>query len=288
MEHKRDLSSYNRPDRFKTRRARSLGQNFLKNHSIATRIAGSVPYEALPYLFEIGPGRGILTKELLKRGGKVRAVELDKGLKPYLDPVLIDHGTDLELIWGNALDNMGTFFLEPTFLISNLPFNISTELFYRICEGIPFYELSRTPFLGGIVMLQEEFGRRLLNGPGSKDYGRLSVLFQSKMVAKPIFRVRRSNFDPSPDVDALVIEFGPRRKDVRIPKDETMFHNVLIASFSSRRKKLRNSLHPGNLGMRCDMSDIRALLQQLIVDDLRPEQLEMDRFMDIADGLTRL
>jgi 16S rRNA (adenine1518-N6/adenine1519-N6)-dimethyltransferase len=271
-----------------TRRSRSLGQNFLTNDYISERIAASIPEEALRYLFEIGPGKGILTEKLLLRGGKVRAVELDERMRPYLSPLIKTYGQDIDIIWGNAIDSVGTMFLQPTFLVSNLPFNISTELFYGLCEGLPFSDLIMTPFLGGIVMVQEEFGRRLLNGPGSKDYGKLSILFQSKMDAHPLFRVKRGNFDPVPNVDALVISFGPKRNGVRIPKDETMFKKVLLASFSSRRKKLRNSLHPGDLGIRSDMNAIRGLLQRLDIDDLRPEELSVDRFLDISDGLTGL
>jgi len=283
----RTISTLTRKNSKKNRKSSPLGQNFLTNQYIAERIAASVPDEALHHLFEIGPGKGILTKELLKLGGKIRAVEIDETLRPYLCPIVKEHGQDLDIIWGDALDILGTIFMETTFLISNLPFNISTELFYRIYDGIPYSDIPKTPFLGGIVMVQEEFGRRLISGPGGKDYGRLSILFQSKMEAQPILRVKRGKFDPVPDVDALVIGFEPKRTELRIPMDEPLFQKILIASFSSRRKKLRNSLHPGNLGMSCGINDIRELLKEMEVDDLRPEQLSIDRFMDIADSLMR-
>ncbi|MCK7483198.1 MAG: hypothetical protein M0C28_43710 [Candidatus Moduliflexus flocculans] len=198
-------------------------------------------------------------------------------MRPFLSPSSKTYGQDLDIIWGNAIGSVGKMFLQPTFLVSNLPFNISTELFYGLCEGLPFNDLIMTLIsLGGIVMVQEEFGRRLLNGTREARITENLAYSSSQRWMRTHFPGLKGGISiPVPNVDALVISFGPKRNGVRIPKDETMFKKVLLASFSSRRKKLGNSLHPGDLGIRSDMKAIRGLLRKdWTSDHLRPEELQ--------------
>ena len=210
------------------RPSRRLGQHFLLDPRPASWMADRAAYMA-DRVFEVGPGLGALTGALLERGLLVKAVEVDRRLYLYLLGRFreqVEAGR-LELVHGDALDHD----LGGWLVVGNLPFSITS----------PFLEkLVKEGARGAVLMLQEEVVRRILAGPGTRDYGRLTVWVRAHFRATPGPRVPRWSFYPVPEVGSgiLILEWA------ELPDYGSMetFEELLRAAFSRRRKKLRNAL----------------------------------------------
>jgi len=203
-------------------------QNFLVNARIADFIIQRAALSPEDTVLEIGPGKGILTARLLEKC-KVYAIEIDKELCDYLQATFsedINEG-NLELICGDALKvDFPTF----TKVVANIPYHISSPLLFKILD----YEFEK-----GILMLQYEFAERLVAKPGSKKYGRLSVMMYYNGEARILKRVKRGNFRPVPKVDSAIVEIVKRD---RFCYDRDVLDYVVRRLFEHRRKKIRNIL----------------------------------------------
>ena len=245
---------------------KSFGQHFLTQDSIAERLADALILDGCGAIVEVGPGKGILTKFLLNKGLPLYAVELDRDMIPILEKEF--SGSGLNLIQGDILrvrlDEIiagGVDFV----LTGNFPYNISSQIVFL---GLQHRE--RVPFMAG--MFQKEMAERICAGPGTKDFGVISVLTQAYYKANMLFTVKPGSFSPPPKVQSAVISLTRYRQEI----EGVPFHvlrRVVKMAFSQRRKKLRNTL----------MSIIPE--EKLIaqgVSDLRPEQIGVEQFISLA------
>jgi len=242
-----------------------LGQHFLNDENIAKKVVDSLSLSNYLNVLEIGPGTGVLTKYLIKKNINLKLVEIDNEsvefLKTHLsiDPLIILQHDFLKL-------DLSNIFTENFAIIGNFPYNISTQIIFKVLE----YKNSVPELIG---MFQKEVAERICEKKGSKKYGILSVLTQTYYDTKYLFSVPASVFTPPPKVISAVIRLV-RKEQIDINYNEKLFFKVVKLSFQQRRKTLRNSLKSFNL------SDI---LREDAIFDLRPEQLSVRDFIYITD-----
>ena len=218
---------------------RSLGQNFLFDLNLTARIARAAePLENITVV-EIGPGPGGLTRALLALGARrVVAIERDRRAIAALEEIGARYPGQLEIVSGDALsidprDQLGP---ERARVVANLPYNIATALLVRWLTVEPW-----PPWYDSLLlMFQREVAERIVSAPGSKSYGRLSVLAGWRTEARILFDVARSAFVPPPKVTSSVVRLTPRR--VPLACDPAALQRVTEAAFGQRRKMLRQSL----------------------------------------------
>ncbi len=268
---------------------KSFGQNFLLEENIADRIVNEVPSQHLDKILEIGPGLGVLTERLLERGSKITAIEKDRTLANYLSEKfsVTDKG-EITIINEDALNILDDFLKKNLFIVSNLPFNISSRLTGNILDSVPFIPRKYNPFKGAVIMYQEEFARRLVSGHGGKEYGRLSVMFRSKMDHNEVMDVPKGAFHPVPKVNAKVVHFHPKDEYEIWPVDEELFRKLVHVVFLNRRKKMKNSVNPRSFGLELEMDDIKWILDDLDLTDRRPEELSPEIFIRLSNRLSDL
>ncbi|MCA1762158.1 MAG: 16S rRNA (adenine(1518)-N(6)/adenine(1519)-N(6))-dimethyltransferase RsmA [Cryomorphaceae bacterium] len=256
------------------RAKKHLGQHFLREDAIADKIAGSLTgTSSSTRILEIGPGMGILTRSLLSRKfEQLKLIELDTESVAYLHqhfPTLKD-----AVIEGDFLKiNLDKIFDGESFsIIGNFPYNISSQILFRVFEN-----RERIPEVVG--MFQREVAQRITSGHGTKDYGILSVLLQVYYHATYLFTVEEDAFDPPPKVKSGVLRLT-RNQTPSLPVSDSFFKAVVKAAFNQRRKTLRNSLsafltkpHP---------EELAEVLSR------RPEQMSPEDFINLAKALNDL
>lgn len=211
---------------------KSLGQHFLKDETVCRRIISVLEEEPFQRLLEVGPGGGALTKYLIRITDiDFKAVELDHEKILYL----IDHYPELsnKIIEGSILE-IGPPFKENFTLIGNFPYNISTQIMFRVLEW-------RDTTDRVIGMFQKEVAMRIASGPGNKDYGILSVMLQAYFKVEYLFDVDEDSFNPPPKVKSGVISLMNTNNPYNV-KDYRRLLILVKAAFSQRRKQLRNPL----------------------------------------------
>lgn len=235
----------------KVRPKKHLGQHFLTDAIVAEQTASLFDHysDRLPIL-EIGPGTGILTQFLLKKGVPVTAVEIDSESVAYLRNTLVPGG--LRLIEGDILQHTNDEILFPSdiCLIGNFPYNISSQIVFKVLE-----KKDKVKYFGG--MFQKEVADRLVAGPGSKTYGILSVLLNTFYDTRYAFTVSPDKFDPPPKVQSAVIGCV-RKESFVLPCRKSLFFDVVKTAFNQRRKTLRNALHKFNLHETHEFAKLRA------------------------------
>jgi len=220
---------------------KSLGQNFLLDLNLTGRIARAAGPLAGVTVVEIGPGPGGLTRALLSEGaGHVVAVERDDRAVAALGEVAAHYPGRLTVVAGDALALDGARPAEaaqsPARVVANLPYNIATPLlisWLTVEPWPPWYDRL-------VLMFQREVAERIVAGPGSKSYGRLSVLTGWRAEAKILFDIAPSAFVPPPKVTSSVVQLVPRANP--LPCERRMLERVTEAAFGQRRKMLRASL----------------------------------------------
>jgi len=249
---------------------KSLGQHFLTDHNIAQKIIAALP-DSPSNLVEIGPGTGILTKYILELPGKDPIfIETDQEAVDYLlDSLSIERH---KIVHEDILKvNLQSLVNGPYQIIGNLPYNISSQIFFRMLED-------RDRLRSAVVMIQKEVAERIRSAPGSKVYGILSVLLQTWFRIEYLFTVSEGVFNPPPRVKSAVIRLS-RNETTDIGCEPDHYFRVVKAGFNQRRKTLRNALKA--LIMDKDVSDIEDLLSK------RAEQLSVKEFIQIAHVLER-
>ena len=246
---------------------KSYGQHFLKNDSIADRIADSLQLATdLGLVLEVGPGRGMLTKFLLEKTGfTLYAVEADKDMVKSLEeslPALEDRLVEADFL---SIDLKELMENKPFSLIGNFPYNISTQILFKMLE---YRDL--IPEMVG--MFQKEVADRIVAPPGSKTYGITSVLMQTFYTCQYLFTVERGSFHPPPKVMSAVIRLE-RKKDFEPDCDVELFKKIVKAAFNQRRKMLRNTLRPFIAPEK---------LQEDPKYSRRPESLGWEEFVEIT------
>jgi 16S rRNA (adenine1518-N6/adenine1519-N6)-dimethyltransferase len=251
-----------------------LGQHFLKDESIAQQISTSLSLSGYKDVLEIGPGTGVLTKYLLKQDIDLVAMDLDADAIVYLNhsfplehPELMERKGSFTVVEADILKaDLRTYFGEKPFaIIGNFPYNISTQIVFKLLE----YRQQIPEFSG---MFQMEVAKRICEKEGSKAYGILSVLVQAFFEAEYLFTVEPGVFDPPPKVKSGVLRLT-RRANTSLDCDEALFFKVVKTAFNQRRKTLRNSLKSYNLSQN---------LKEDAIFDQRPEQLGVHDFLSLT------
>jgi 16S rRNA (adenine1518-N6/adenine1519-N6)-dimethyltransferase len=214
-----------------------FGQNFLHDQHVINRIISRFHPQQGEFIVEIGPGLGALTWPLLDQIDELHAIELDRDLVARFEADPRSSGR-LFLHQQDALTfDFSTLATPPDKLriIGNLPYNISTPLLFHLLEFAPNIQ-------DMMFMLQKEVVQRITAGPGGKNYGRLSVMLQAKCTIEKILDVSPGAFTPAPKVDSAVVQLTPHTSPVIDIPDSENFAMIVKASFTQRRKTLRNNL----------------------------------------------
>ena len=245
-----------------------LGQHFLKDLSVAQRIAETI---TAGRVLEIGPGMGVLTQYLLKNPNlQTTAIEIDRESVAYLK----EWYPELHLIEGDFLKlDLNVIYPDGEFcVIGNYPYNISSQIFFKVLDN-----KDRIPICSG--MIQKEVAERIASKPGKKAYGILSVLLQAYYDIEYLFTVDEHVFNPPPKVKSAVIRMT-RNNRQGLGCDEALFKNVVKTAFNQRRKQMRNSLM-GIVGKE------NPLLNDPIFTK-RPEQLSVEEFIALTKKIESL
>ncbi len=253
--------------------SKSLGQNFVIDSNVCTKIVRTAAVGPTDIALEIGPGLGSLTLALLESAASVVAVEIDSRLAEQLPKTvanLFEHPENLTVLNKDALA-IQTLPVDPTVLVANLPYNVSVPVLLHMLEK---FKTLRT----GVVMVQAEVADRLAAKPGTKDYGSPSVKAAWWAEVKGAGSVSRSVFWPAPNVDSKLVSFTRRQT----PGDEELRRKVFTiidAAFAQRRKMLRSALS----GLYGSSSAAEEILTRAHIDPtLRGEALEIGGFCAIA------
>jgi 16S rRNA (adenine1518-N6/adenine1519-N6)-dimethyltransferase len=257
------------------RASRALGQNFILDLNLTTRIARAAGDLAGLCVIEVGPGPGGLTRALLAAGArKVVAIERDERCLVALAEIAARYPGRLTVVAGDALaTDMAELADGPTAIVANLPYNIATPLLVGWLKAAPWPPWYRAMTL----MFQREVAERIVAPPGSKAYGRLSVLAGWRTVARLLFEIDPRAFTPPPKVTSALVGFAPR--PAPLPCDPARLEQVTAAAFGQRRKMLRQSLR--TLGV-----DAAALLRRAGIEETRrAEEIDIAGFVALAEGL---
>jgi len=244
---------------------KKLGQHFLTDLNIAEKIADLLEFENYQKVLEIGPGTGVLTQFLIPKTNALHLVEIDQESIQFLQTNYSSE--EIHLIEADflKLDLNRIFSSEPFAIIGNFPYNISSQIVFKVLEN-----RIQIPFFAG--MFQREVAERICEPPGSKKYGILSVLSQLYYETEYLFTVPPTVFNPPPKVDSAVIRLT-RKQNIDLDCDEALLKKVVKLSFQQRRKTLRNSLKTLNLPDN---------LREDSIFDLRPEKLSGDDFIHLT------
>lgn len=253
---------------------KSLGQHFLHERHIVDKLVMAIDPRPGDRIVEIGPGQGALTFPLLDRHGALTAIEFDRDLLEPLTAAAKAHG-ELTLIHADVMNIDFSVLASDSSaghgqirLVGNLPYNLSSPiLFHALDHAAAVRDMH--------FMLQKEVVDRMAAGPGSKVYGRLSVMLQAYCTVTALFKVPPGAFRPPPKVDSAVVRLVPRAPAEIGIDDPRRFADVVRAAFGQRRKTLRNAL--GNV---CTMEQIVAAG---IDPQRRAEQLEVGDFVRLAN-----
>ncbi len=246
------------------RAKKSLGQHFLIDRNIAEKIVSELGPDLIGPVIEIGPGMGALTQFLVEKDGiDLYLIEIDHQSVAYLKK----HFPELEekIIREDFLQfDLQKRFSKPVTIIGNFPYNISSQIFFKILENKEYVDCV-------VCMIQKEVADRIRSGPGNKVYGKLSVLLQAFFSVEMLFPVSEKVFVPPPRVKSSVVRL--KRNDIRkLECDERLFFTIVKTGFNQRRKTLRNALKTILLNL-----DLNHRLMSC-----RPEQLSVDEFIELT------
>lgn len=247
------------------RAKKHLGQHFLTDENIAKKIADTLSYKGYQHVLEIGPGMGVLTKYLLEKETITHVIEIDTESVEYLKTHylnLADRVIEKDFL---KYDLKEVFKDEPFAIIGNFPYNISSQIVFKMLEM-----RDQVPEFSG--MFQKEVAQRICEKSGSKTYGILSVLTQAFYDATYLFTVPPTVFNPPPKVDSGVLLLT-RKENFALDCDEKLFFRIVKQGFQQRRKTLRNSLKTFNLSDK---------LKANVIFDQRPEQLSVEQFIELT------
>jgi len=243
------------------RARKRFGQNFLHDRRVIERIVDAIDPQPDQSIVEIGPGQAALTRELVRRAGHITAIEIDRDLAAWLREEFTPQ--QLTLVEADALKlDWSSLAARPLRVVGNLPYNISSPLLFRLMECA-----------GRVIdqhfMLQKEVVDRMVAPPGSKTYGRLSVMLQVRYRLTKLFDVPRGAFNPPPKVTSAIVRMVPRSAAELPDIDFGCFGRVVAAAFNQRRKILKNALSDvaGEEAFRVACVDPLARAETLAVDD---------------------
>ena len=256
---------------------KELGQNFLSNPGTAKMIVEKTGISNDTRVLEIGPGLGALTIPIAKIASHVTAVEKDSRLIPLLQQELENENLEnIEIINKNIfnIDLQEMAKDKKLVVIGNLPYNISSQILFRLVE-------ERSCIEKAFLMFQKELAKRIIAPPGGRDYSRLSAVVQYAADISFVAQIGPSSFFPRPDVDSTILKFNFfETKDFSQEQEKVLF-NVIKAAFSKRRKTLKNSMTGGELDFKKEFV-VHALELAGIDANRRAETLTVEEFKSLA------
>ncbi len=262
--------------------SKALGQNFIVDKTVCPKMAESLNADGSTGVLEIGPGIGVLTKELCAAAGKVVSIELDRRLFSILEETL-GGCANFELVEGDALKTDLNALIKEKFaecreikVCANLPYYITSPIIMKLIE-------SRLPVKEIVIMVQKEAAERLSAEIGSRACGALTVAAQYYAEIEKLFDVGRGSFMPQPKVDSAVIKLTVRSKPAVAVQNEERFFEIVRAAFAQRRKTAVNSF---SSALRLPKSTVANALAQIGKSDKdRAESFIMQDFADLAELL---
>ena len=261
---------------------KKFGQNFLIDGHVLDKIIAAAGVTKEDVVLEIGPGFGTMTQYLAEAAKEVIAVEIDKTLIPILQETLKDYD-NVTLINEDILKvDIGALAKEknggnPIKVVANLPYYITTPIIMGLFEN-------HVPLENVTVMVQKEVAQRMQAGPGTKDYGALSLAVQFYAQPYIVANVPPNCFIPRPNVGSAVIRLTKWEKPPVQVKDEAFLFSLIRASFNQRRKTLQNSLVNGGIGV--TKEQVAAALEQMeLPPAVRGEALTLSQFAGLSDLL---
>ena len=262
---------------------KKFGQNFLIDGHVLDKIIAGAGVTKDDMVLEIGPGIGTMTQYLAEAAGKVVAVEIDRNLLPILQETLADYD-NVKVIHADVLsldleklvqeENGG----RPIKVVANLPYYITTPIIMALFE-------QHVPLANVTVMVQKEVAARMKSGPGSKDYGALSLAVQYYAEPYIVANVPCNCFMPRPNVDSAVIRLTRYEEPQVQVKDEKMLFKIIRASFNQRRKTLQNGLNNSS-ELNFTKDQIAAAIAAAgFSPSVRGEALTLEQFARLTDIL---
>lgn len=265
---------------------KKFGQNFLIDSNVLESIIRGAEITKDDFVLEIGPGIGTMTQYLCEAARQVVAVEIDKMLIPILEDTLSEYD-NVEVINQDVLKvdikslaeekNNG----KPIKVVANLPYYITTPIIMGLFEsGVPIDSIT--------IMVQKEVADRMQTGPGSKDYGALSLAVQYYATAKVILNVSATCFMPRPNVDSAVIKLTRHKEPTVNVADEKLMFKIIRASFNQRRKTLVNGLKNSPELSFSKEQIVKAIEKIGKPETIRGEALTLEEFAELANAFTEL
>ncbi len=261
---------------------KKFGQHFLIDGHIADRIVDSAGIKSDDTVLEIGPGKGVLTERLLERTCNVTAVEIDRNLSMLLKEKF-DERNGFKLVEADILHvDLNELFKDVSGrikVVSNIPYNISTPIIELLCRN-------RKLVSDAVLMVQKEVARRLLSGPGSKDYGLTTLNLALCAKGRRVMDVKPEAFNPRPEVMSSVISLVFSEKLLYSLESEDIFRTITGVAFRQRRKMVRNTLVPYMILQGISKSDALGLLTSGGINPMsRPETLGVEDFVNVSNAI---
>lgn len=254
-----------------------LGQHFLIDKNIIRKIVNSFEPCETDLIVEIGPGKGILTEELIKFSKNLILVEIDNDLVQALQQKF----PDIKIINKDILecDFTQDFFHNKYRVIGNLPYYITSQILFKIFDSYKYVS-------DALFMIQKEVAERIVAKPSSKEYGILSVFAQFYSVPQILFNVSQNVFRPRPEVGSSVIHLKIKNEIPLTKKEENAFRKIVKTAFNQRRKTLRNSLQ--NLFTGDEMTSKNKFFSLDYDFTKRSENLSLDDFIYLAKNFVQI
>lgn len=253
------------------RARKRFGQNFLTDKSLIQRIVNTINPAAGELILEIGPGQAAISKPLAESGAELHLLEIDRDLVARLKLIFepmglakVHQGDALKMDYSDIVQNRAFR------LVGNLPYNISTPLIFHVLQW-------NEQVIDMHFMLQQEVVRRMAASPGSKAWGKLSVMCQYRCSVTPLFNVPPEAFSPAPRVQSSIVRLIPHPQPPVRVANLSAFERVVNQAFSQRRKTLRNSLR--------SVLDAPSIESAGIDPGIRPEMLSLEQFAALSELL---
>ncbi|MDE6405395.1 MAG: 16S rRNA (adenine(1518)-N(6)/adenine(1519)-N(6))-dimethyltransferase RsmA [Lachnospiraceae bacterium] len=271
--------------KYQFRMQKKYGQNFLIDANILAKIVEAARITEEDCVLEIGPGIGTMTQYLAEAAGQVIAVEIDRGLIPILEETLSPYDNVTVLCEDILKVDLAALAEKsggrPIKVVANLPYYITTPIIMALFE-------SRMPLASITVMVQSEVAERMQTGPGSKEYGALSLAVQYYAKPETVAKVPASCFLPRPNVDSTVVRLTRYEKPPVEAADEAFLFAVIRASFNQRRKTLVNGLANAG-GLSVTREQVETVLEEMgLLPTVRGETFSLERFAELSNRLLRL
>ena len=257
---------------------KKFGQNFLKDINVVKRIVDVSGVNDKSLVIEVGPGGGVMTRELASRAKNVLAYEIDTELQDELSKRL-DGFDNVDVLFqdfltSDLINDVSNYQYDELYFVSNVPYYITTPILMKIIEsGLNFNKI--------VIMVQKEVGDRFTTAPGSREYGSITVLLNYFYNIKKEFFVSRKQFVPEPNVDSLIVSFSEKKDKLEL-NDFKHFEKLIRDSFQFKRKTLRNNLK------NYDLKKIEEVLSEYGYDlTVRAENLSTEIFVKISNALRK-